>query len=92
MYLKKDRMLLRLLLIMILLLDVAATTPGWSQPMNVAPLRGGPPFNFNVLPPLPATGFYAWCETPHGLCVVQGSAPISPGSVCHCAEFEGRTG
>ena len=71
---------------------VAIATPGWSQGANTASLRGGAPFNFNVLPPLPPSGFYAWCETSHGLCAVRGNAPIPPGSVCHCAEFEGHTG
>lgn len=58
---------------------------------NSAPLRGGNPMMWNVLPPLPPTGFHAWCNTARGLCPVQGNAPIAPGSVCHCAEHVGRT-
>jgi hypothetical protein len=58
---------------------------------NTSPLRGSAPAGFQVLPPLPPTGFYAWCATRRGLCMVQGNAPIAPGSLCHCAEFEGRT-
>jgi hypothetical protein len=66
--------------------------PGRGQPVNnAATLRGDAPAGFQVLPPLPPTGFYAWCRTSRGLCLVQGGAPIAPGSLCHCAEFEGRT-
>ena len=84
----------RLLLpvIIVAMLSVTTAVPGQGQSGNTAPLRGGPPVGFNVLPPLPPNGFYAWCETPRGLCMVQGNAPIAPGSLCHCAEYAGRTG
>jgi hypothetical protein len=84
---------MRLLLpaITIATLSVITAVPGRSQAGNTAPLRGGAPIGFNVLPPLPPNGFYAWCETPRGLCVVQGKAPIAPESLCHCAEYAGRT-
>jgi hypothetical protein len=89
----KEDFLLRWCLFWILTLMsiVAVAALGWSQSANTASLQGEAPFNFNVLPPLPPNGFYAWCETPHGICAVRGNAPIPPGSVCHCAEFEGRT-
>jgi hypothetical protein len=71
---------------------VAGTNvPGSSQTANTAPLRGGAPIGFNILPPLPPDGFYAWCQTERGLCVVRGNAPIPSGSSCHCAEYPGRT-
>lgn len=84
---------MRLLLsvIIVALFIVSSSVPGRSQSANTMPLRGAPPVGFNVLPPLPPKGFYAWCQTPEGLCVVQGNAPIAPGSVCHCAQHEGRT-
>jgi hypothetical protein len=77
--------------ITIAILTVTSATPGRSQSVNTAPLRGGPPVGFNVLPPLPPNGFYGWCETSPGLCIVQGNAPIAPRSICHCAQYEGRT-
>jgi hypothetical protein len=80
------------MVIVIALLNVGGAVPGRGQARNTAPLRGGAPSGFIVLPPLPPNGFYAWCETPRGLCVVQGNAPIAPGSLCHCAEYAGRTG
>jgi hypothetical protein len=74
------------------LLSVAAGLPVLGEAgNNTAALQGGAPIGFNVLPRLPPTGFHAWCETPRGLCLVQGNAPIAPGSVCHCAEYAGRT-
>lgn len=73
------------------ILVVAMNVPGGGQTANTAPLRGGPPIGFNVLPPLPPDGFYAWCQSERGLCAVQGNAPIPPGSLCHCAEYRGRT-
>jgi hypothetical protein len=82
--------LLSLLSIAVLLNSVAAVS-GQSQTTNTAPLRGGTPFDFANLPPLPPTGFYAWCETPRGFCKVKGNAPIAPASVCHCADFTGKT-
>jgi hypothetical protein len=77
--------------IIVAMLIVVSVVPIRSQSVNTAPLRGAPPVGFNVLPPLPPKGFYAWCETPEGICVVQGDAPIAPGSLCHCAQYEGRT-
>jgi hypothetical protein len=73
------------------ILTIAASVLGRGQAGNMGPLRGGPPIGFNTLPPLPPNGFYAWCQTPRGLCAVQGNAPIAPGSSCHCAEYAGRT-
>jgi hypothetical protein len=78
-------------LIVAAILNVVVAAPSEGQRNNTAPLRGPAPVGFNVLPNLPPTGFYAWCETPRGLCLVQGQAPIAPGSLCHCAEFAGRT-
>jgi hypothetical protein len=74
-----------------IVLSVVPLTSGRSQAANTAPLRGGPPSAYNVLPPLPPNGFYAWCETSRGVCPVRGNAPISPGSLCHCADYAGRT-
>jgi hypothetical protein len=84
---------MRLLLpvLAVALLSITSAVPGQGETNNTAPLVGGPPGLFNVLPPLPPTGFHAWCETPEGLCLVQGNAPIAPGSLCHCAQHEGRT-
>jgi len=82
---------MRLLLPVIVIAMLSVTTTGRGQAGNTATLRGGAPLGFNVLPPLPPNGFQAWCETPRGLCVVQGNAPIAPGSLCHCAEYAGRT-
>ena len=79
-------------LIFAAMLNAIAAVPSAGQGNNTTPLQGGAPAGFNVLPNLPPTGFYAWCETPHGLCLVQGQAPIAPASLCHCAEFAGRTG
>jgi hypothetical protein len=73
------------------ILCVVSVAPSKGQSINKSPLNGGPPVGFNVLPPLPPTGFYAWCGTAQGLCLVQGNAPIAPGSTCHCAQYEGRT-
>jgi len=74
------------------LLDVITVASGTGQASNSAPLQGKAPVGFNVLPSLPPSGFYAWCETSRGLCLVQGNAPIAPSSLCHCAEHAGRTG
>jgi hypothetical protein len=81
------------LVLPIVVVAVVAVAPGarGQERANGPPLIGGPPVGFNILPPLPPNGFYAWCETPRGLCVVQGIAPIAPRSLCHCAEYEGRT-
>jgi hypothetical protein len=84
-------MRLLFLAITIAIFATISAMPGRSQSVNTALLRGGPPVGFNVLPPLPPNGFYAWCETPQGLCMVQGNAPIAPRSLCHCALYEGRT-
>jgi hypothetical protein len=78
--------------IVVALVNVAVVPPGLAQAGNTAPLRGSAPVGFNVLPSLPPQGFHAWCETPRGLCLVRGNAPIAPASVCHCAEYAGRTG
>jgi hypothetical protein len=32
----------------------------------------------------PSTAFTATCQTPRGVCTIQSSTPISPGSVCYC--------
>ena len=32
----------------------------------------------------PSTAFTATCQTPRGVCTIQNSTPISPGSVCYC--------
>jgi hypothetical protein len=58
---------------------------------NTLPLRGGEPFKHNVLPETPPNGFYAWCSTSHGICLVQGDAPIAPGSPCYCGPYTGHT-
>lgn len=79
------------LLSIAVLLNSVTTIPGQSETTNTAPLRGGMPFNFAKLPPLPPNGFYAWCETTRGICKVKGNAPIAPASACHCAEFTGQT-
>lgn len=73
------------------LLGAGTNLPGGGQTANSAPLRGGDPTRFSVLPPLPPDGFYAWCQTERGLCVVQGNAPIPSGSSCHCGQYVGRT-
>jgi hypothetical protein len=85
---------MRLLLPGIMLAALGTIPPGPAQGQsgNVVPLRGGPPAGFNILPPLPPNGFYAWCETPRGVCRVQGNAPIAPDTLCHCAQYAGRTG
>ena len=75
----------------IVALSIAPSVTGVGQGRNTATLNGGPPTGYNVLPPLPPRGFYAWCETPRGVCPVQGNAPIPPRSLCHCAENIGRT-
>jgi hypothetical protein len=81
----------------ILVLCLTSPTDGRSQSQqgtkggNTAPLRGGAPMMWNILPSLPPTGFHAWCNTGRGLCPVQGNAPIAPGSACHCADQAGRT-
>ena len=72
-------------------LGLALGVPSEAQERNTAPLRGGNPLNFNIQPDVPPTGFHAWCQTSSGICLVQGNAPISPGSACHCAQYEGRT-
>lgn len=77
-----------------LLLNIVLTNVGFSQGTggnSGQSLSGGPPMSYIVLPPLPSTGFHAWCETPRGFCKVQSDAPIAPGSTCHCAEYPGRT-
>ena len=84
-------MRLHLAVIIAAMLSIGTAVPGRSQSGNTAPLFGGAPVGFNVLPPLPPSGFYAWCETPRGLCMVQGNAPIAPASLCHCAEYAGHT-
>jgi hypothetical protein len=58
---------------------------------NVAELRGSDPFKWNVLPDLPPNGFFAWCNTSRGFCLVEGRIPIAPGSLCHCMENPGNT-
>ena len=78
-------------LCVVVLLNIIIAVPGQSQPENATSLRGGVPFDFANLPPLPPTGFYAWCETPRGFCKVKGNAPIAPGSACYCAEYSGHT-
>jgi hypothetical protein len=65
--------------------------PVFVQSLEAAELAGGQPVRFNMLPPLPPNGFFAWCQTPPGLCIVQGSAPVAPGTSCHCADYSGRT-
>jgi hypothetical protein len=79
-------------LMTIALLNIISAAPGRGQASNTVPLQGAAPVGFNVLPNIPPNGFYAWCETPRGLCLVKGNAPIAPASVCHCAEYAGRTG
>src|SRR3954469_12294356 len=88
------RLLIRppLPLIIIVLVNVVGAMPGRGQAGNSAPLQGAAPVGFNILPSLPPRGFHAWCETPRGLCVVKGNAPIAPASLCHCGEYAGRTG
>jgi hypothetical protein len=84
---------MRLLLPWIIFAALSIIPAGPAQGQgNVVPLRGGSPVGFNVLPALPPNGFYAWCETPRGVCMVQGNAPIAPDSLCHCAQYAGRTG
>jgi hypothetical protein len=79
-------------MVVVTLLSVTTVLPVLGEARsNSAELQGGTPIGFNVLPRLPPTGFHAWCETPRGLCLVQGNAPIAPGSLCHCAEYAGRT-
>jgi hypothetical protein len=73
----------------VVVISVVEPVPSRSQPDNT--LRGGSPLGFIVLPPLPPAGFYAWCETPRGLCVVQGRSPIAPRSTCSCGEYAGHT-
>ena len=78
----------------VIALNLAAVVSGecqTSSAANTAPLRGRNPFFWNVLPDLPPTGFHAHCRTPAGVCLVQGNAPIAPGSTCHCGEHAGRT-
>lgn len=84
---------MRLLLpaITLAMFTITSAAPSEGQSVNTVPLRGGPPVGFNILPPLPPNGFYAWCGTPEGVCMVQGNAPIAPASLCHCAQYEGRT-
>lgn len=83
------RPLLSLTVAALLNVIISASSAGGGS--NIAPLQGAAPVGFNVLPNLPPKGFFAWCETPRGLCLVQGQAPIAPASLCHCAEFAGRT-
>ena len=84
-------MRLALLTVAIAMMFAGVVSPVRCQSGNTAPLIGGPPVGFIVLPALPPNDFHAWCETPRGVCVVQGNAPIAPGSACHCAEYEGHT-
>jgi hypothetical protein len=58
---------------------------------NILPLHGGEPFRRMVLPDIPPNGFYAWCSTSHGVCLVQGDAPIAPGLACYCGAYTGHT-
>ena len=67
------------------------TSRGQERAQNAGVLHGGQPFKHNVLPDLPPSGFYAWCNTPRGVCMVQGNAPIAPGSLCSCGDYSGRT-
>jgi hypothetical protein len=79
-----------------LLLCVASqiSTPcqAQNQPSrNTAPLRGTDATSNNQAPPIPPSGFWAYCSVPRGICLVQGNAPIAPGSDCHCGTSPGQT-
>lgn len=58
---------------------------------NTLPLQGGEPFKRNVLPDTPPNGFYAWCSTSYGICLVQGNGPIAPRLPCYCSRYAGIT-
>jgi hypothetical protein len=85
------RILLAVMTAGIVFLGAESGLHAQTQEKNTAPLHGGSPLNFNVLPGVPPNGFYAWCQTSPGICLVEGNAPIAPGSVCHCGQYEGRT-
>jgi hypothetical protein len=69
----------------------ASAQTGVKAPADPLALRGGNPVNWGTLPDVPPTGFHAFCNTARGSCLVQGNAPIAPGTVCHCGEYPGRT-
>jgi hypothetical protein len=81
----------RRLLAIFLFAIAIGPAPEFVQAIEAAELTGGQPVRFNMLPPLPPNGFFAWCQTSPGFCIVQGNAPIASGTSCHCADYLGRT-
>ena len=84
----------RKLLILVALVYLAVTpinALGQDGAAGALELRGPSPAVGNVRPELPPSGFSALCTTSWGYCVVHAKVPIAPGTLCHCAEYPGRT-